>query len=1058
MEGQPTVRIRLSSAVAVDLAGGTLTGQALGSRKARTLLALLAAERGRPVPIDRIVETLWPEQQPADPAANVATLVSRTRRLLGPDVITGSGRTYGLTNGGRWRVDLDEAARFGAQAATRVGAGEYVLGAAAARAALDLLGTQPALVDEDDADWVAAVRREADGLRRTAAHHLAVALTVLDPAAAVRVATDSTTRDPFDERAVRDLMRAFVADGRSTAGLAVYDGLVRRLRDELGTAPDRATSELHVALLRESDLPPERPTRAPRAERVMLLGREPELSRVEQSWTAVGGTQAQPLLLVVGEAGIGKTRLLDAVAELADRTGGTVLRGRCHPAERSLFLQPYVDALRPTLLGTSADALADLVRDHAAAWVSLVPELAVVLPGTPPLPADVDLQRRQAYDAVAGVLRRLSRDRPVLLAIDDLQEGGAATIDLLGYLAGRLVGARVLLVAALRSENAALADQLADRSTRLPLSPLPRSAVDALAAAAGLAGRGEQVMARTAGHSLSVVEYLRALAAGDAGVPDSLADAVLTRVGRLDEDTRAVVEAAAVLRHRLDPRMVAALVEASELATTRRCEELARVRLLVRSDDRYEFSNDLLQECVYAALAPALAIAYHRRAADLTSDQPEIMAEHAYAAGDQARAALGWLLAGETALRRSAVEDARGLIDRSLSVSSASPDVRARGLLAHARVHEAEMQWDPAIADIDAALGLARTVGDRRLQMAALRARGGDAAVGARRPDEELARHIEDGLQLAAGLGDRRAEADFAGRLSVLEASHLRLTSALARAEQAVARARTAGSADGVVFALDGLKTVWWYLGDPQRLAAVIAELEPLLRDRGETWLLQWVVFESALVPAARDDWAEAAARMADAKELNRRSGFPAYAGFIQAYEGWFARLAGDLDRARWLGRQAVAVTESVGHPWWYASAAGFLAATLIETGEYAEADAVARRGLAVHPSIAPAGRLGCVAALAALADDDAVVEATRLLGAVDCPPGTAWVLGADSYLLVARAVAERGDTDEAARVVAPLEAATTRTWAAVRDRLVPYSSSTTSAAARSAPSLGTGT
>ena len=117
----------------------------------------------------------------------------------------------------------------------------------------------------------------------------------------------------------------------------------------------------------------------------------------------------------------------------------------------------------------------------------------------------------------------------------------------------------------------------------------------------------------------------------------------------------------------------------------------------------------------------------------------------------------------------------------------------------------------------------------------------------------------------------------------------------------------------------------------------------------------------------------------------------------------------------------------------------------MIETGEYAEADAVARRGLAVHPSIAPAGRLGCVAALAALADDDAVVEATRLLGAVDCPPGTAWVLGADSYLLVARAVAERGDTDEAARVVAPLAAATTRTWAAVRDRLVPYSSSTTS-------------
>ena len=297
--------------------------------------------------------------------------------------------------------------------------------------------------------------------------------------------------------------------------------------------------------------------------------------------------------------------------------------------------------------------------------MSLVPELAVVLPGAPPLPADVDLQRRQAYDAVAAVLRRLSRDRPVLLAIDDLQEGGAATIDLLGYLAGHLVGARVLLVAALRSENAALADQLADRSTRLPLSPLPRSAVDALAAAAGLAGRGEQVMARTAGHSLSVVEYLRALAAGDAGVPDSLADAVLTRVGRLDEDTRAVVEAAAVLRHRLDPRMVAALVEARSSPPLRRCEELARSGC---SSAATTATSSPTTSC-RSASTPRYRRPSRRHTTagppTSTSDQPEAMAEHAYAAGDQARAAQGWLLAGETALRRSAVEDASGLLDRS---------------------------------------------------------------------------------------------------------------------------------------------------------------------------------------------------------------------------------------------------------------------------------------------------------------------------------------------------------------------------------------------------------
>ena len=132
------------------------------------------------------------------------------------------------------------------------------------------------------------------------------------------------------------------------------------------------------------------------------------------------------------------------MADLAAATGGRVLRGRCHPAERSLFLQPFVDALRPAILDSSPAALAALVRDHVAAWVSLVPELAPVVADGPPLPADVDLQRRQAYDAVVAVLRRLALDRPVLLTIDDLQDGGAATVDLLGYLAGRLGDARVL--------------------------------------------------------------------------------------------------------------------------------------------------------------------------------------------------------------------------------------------------------------------------------------------------------------------------------------------------------------------------------------------------------------------------------------------------------------------------------------------------------------------------------------------------------------------------------------------------------------------------------------
>ena len=172
----------------------------------------------------------------------------------------------------------------------------------------------------------------------------------------------------------------------------------------------------------------------------------------------------------------------------------------------------------------------------------------------------------------------------MLLVIDDLQDGGAATVDLLGHLAAHAADWPLLLVGAVRTERADAVGRLGERAVTVPLSPLPRSAVVALAAAAGLAEHGETVMDRTGGHALSVVECLRALAAGDDGVPATLADAVASRVERLDPDARAVIEAAAVLRRRLDPRLMAAIVDSTELAVTRSCEELVRVRLLVRSE------------------------------------------------------------------------------------------------------------------------------------------------------------------------------------------------------------------------------------------------------------------------------------------------------------------------------------------------------------------------------------------------------------------------------------------------------------------------------------------
>ncbi len=284
-------------------------------------------------------------------------------------------------------------------------------------------------------------------------------------------------------------------------------------------------------------------------------------------------------------------------------------------------------------------------------------------------------------------------------------------------------------------------------------------------------------------------------------------------------------------------------------------------------------------------------------------------------------------------------------------------------------------------------------------------------------------------------MGDRRAEALCTTRLTVLESSRLRLRDALARADAGLARARRSASPEAVVAALDGVKTVLGYLGATDRLAGVVAELEPELRRRGHTWLLQWTVLESAFVPAAEGDFDAARARVEEAVEVNRRSGYAAYSGYFTAQLGWFDRLAGDLDEALRLGRRALAQTSPVDHPWWYAAASGLLAATLLELDRPDQAVGVARAGLATtDPDTPEAWRLRCLAPLAAATGStDDLATAVSLLGAVDCPPGHAWVVGADCYLLVARACAARGDTKAAARWLTPLADATRAHWAPVR-------------------------
>jgi tetratricopeptide (TPR) repeat protein len=216
-----------------------------------------------------------------------------------------------------------------------------------------------------------------------------------------------------------------------------------------------------------------------------------------------------------------------------------------------------------------------------------------------------------------------------------------------------------------------------------------------------------------------------------------------------------------VLGSQVDPAQLAGLLDVSELEAVHRCEGLVAARLMTRGGLGYEFANDLVQEVVYAAVAAPIRRAHHRRAADLLAEHPEAMARHADAVGDWSRAARAWLLAGDEAMRRAAARDAAALLQRAAAAAQTAQDeeLLARVLLSRARAWEALTDFGASLADIDEALRLARAIGSKRLEMTALRARGGDVLIGLNRAAAEPFEHLTDGLRLAGELGDRVAEA-----------------------------------------------------------------------------------------------------------------------------------------------------------------------------------------------------------------------------------------------------------------------------------------------------------
>ena len=579
--------IRLFGVLAIEDGTRTLGPRDLGGARPKQVLEILLAARGHRVPTDRLAELLWGEELPQNAAGSLQTFVSVLRRHLvsererARELVSTEAEAYRFATD-RVELDLDrfdELLERSAREPTHLARRSLEQALAFVRGEL--------LEDEPYALWAQELR--ATYQARVLGAHLDAAdaaLAELDYADALAHTEAAAALDRFSERAHRTAMLALYALGRQHDALEAYRGFRARLDGELGLEPTAETRALESAILRQEDirslLP--RPIRSAQADAgdrdrsLRLLGRTSELDALERAVRrALDGSCA--LLMIEGEAGLGKTRLLDELA--ISLVGVRVGRATCSDLERHLPYVPLAAALRGALPETELDA------QRLPALRQILPELT--LGELPHEFAEVD--------ALEALVALIAGHAPLVLLLDDLQSADSSTLAALGYLRHRCAGIPVALVLAVATEQAP-ADHPVRRlqpDTLLRLEPLTPAELAPL----GIPDLHES----TGGNPRFVTE---AIARGSRPeLSATLVEALLSQCRAEGAQAYRVLVAASVLEQPFDPEPLAALLRADVAELAEELERLCERRILRIDGARFRFRYELVRGVLLASLSPA---------------------------------------------------------------------------------------------------------------------------------------------------------------------------------------------------------------------------------------------------------------------------------------------------------------------------------------------------------------------------------------------------------------------------------------------------------------------
>ena len=513
---------------------------------------------------------------------------------------------------------------------------------------------------------------------------------------------------------------------------------------------DSVSSPEAPAIARDSSL--DQPAQKP------LVGRQEEC-RVLQVLLSEARCDRGKMVLIEGEPGIGKTRLLDYVLSEAAATGMKTLVGRCSELEMSTPFLPFVEILERLARESEPSILLDYLGPMAPEIGRLTPRIRRALPDIPaPLEVPPERERPLLFSAFVEFLERLCRERPVVLALEDLHWADGATSALVQHIAKDLSSLPLLIVGTHRSHalernsgfSAALGILLRNRVVkRMPLDRLGDA--DVGLQLRRLAGRSvpshisHAIYQITEGNPFFVEElfdhlaherllfdengdWKQRLALEDFGVPEGILLVLGRRLERLSEDTHRLLQTAAVMGRTFRFDLLAECLGESPSALIEALEEAGSFGLVhpatENGDIVYTFSHALVRQTLIDLMSPPRRQAIHLRVADALQHTEEItetgmaieIAHHLTAAGSMAPAdrKLSYLSrAGDEALAKTAFQEAAVFYDRAISYAGKDPGTRGDLLFKTGLAMTGLAQWQEAHEAWTRALDLLEAAGSR---------------------------------------------------------------------------------------------------------------------------------------------------------------------------------------------------------------------------------------------------------------------------------------------------------------------------------------------------------